>query len=206
MGTVATVGTNTFTLTSHDGTTVTVDVSDSTTYLDPGVTTPTVADVKVGSHVAVFGTDASNTVTATKVVIGGPGGTGGFGGPGGPGGHNGFGGTPPAAVGTVATVGTNTFTLTTLGATAVTVDVSPSTTYMERGVASPSIADVTVGAKVVVFGTDASNTVSAAKVGIGGPQGGPGGPGEGDGPPGPGPASGAGSTDASSSTGSSATT
>ena len=38
------------------------------------MTSPSLADVKVGAHVAVFGTDAANTVTATKVAIGGPGG------------------------------------------------------------------------------------------------------------------------------------
>ena len=75
-GTVASVGTNTFTLTGHDGTTVTVDVSATTTYVDPAVTSPSLADVKVGAHVAVFGTDSANTVTATKVAIGGPGGHG----------------------------------------------------------------------------------------------------------------------------------
>jgi len=91
-GTVASVGANTFTLTAHDGTTVTVNVSGSTTYADPSVTTATFADVKVGDHVAVFGTDTSNTVAATKVAVGGPRGPGGPGGPGGqfgPGGSHG---------------------------------------------------------------------------------------------------------------------
>ena len=169
-GTVKTVGSNTFTLTTHDGTTVTVDVSSSTTYADPSVTSPTFSTIKVGDHVAVFGTDASNTVTATKVTIGGP---DGHGGPGGSGDHDGFGGTPPAAFGTVKTVGPNTFTLTTHDGTTVTVDVSSSTTYKESGKSSASLADVTVGAQVVVFGSDASNTVTATSVGIGGPGKGP---------------------------------
>ena len=168
MGTVASVGTNTFTLTTHDGTTVTVDVSSATTYLDQGVTSPTLSDVKVGDHVAVFGTDSSNTVTATKVAIGGPGGHDG---------HGPFGGTPPAAMGTVASIGTNTFTLSTRDGTTVTVDVGSSTTYAEFGVNSASISDVKVGTHVAVFGTDSSNTVTATKVGIANPNGGPGGPG-----------------------------
>ena len=67
---------------------ITVKVSDATTYRDPAVTSPTIANVTVGEHVAVFGTDASNVVTATSVAIGGPGvgGPGGFpaGGLGGP--------------------------------------------------------------------------------------------------------------------------
>ena len=163
-GTVASVGSNTFTITGHDGTTVTVDVTGTTSYLDPGVTTPTFADVKVGEHVAVFGSETSNKVTATKVFIVGPGGPGDADGPGG---HLGFGGTPPAAFGTVASVGPNTFSITGHDGTTVTVDVSSTTTYQELGKASASIADVTVGAHVAVFGTDTNNTVAATQVGIG---------------------------------------
>ncbi len=164
MGTVKSVGSGTFTLTKPDGTTVTVDVGSSTTYLDPGVTSPSLANVTVGAHVAVFGTDTSNTVTATKVAIGGPMG------PGGPGGFRISGGTPPAAVGTVKSVGSGTFTLTTPDGTTVTVDVGSSTTYLDPGVTSPSLGNVTVGAHVAVFGTDTSNTVTATKVAIGGPR------------------------------------
>ena len=99
VGTVASVGSGTFTLTSKDDTTVTVNVTSATSYRDPGVTSPTIADVTVGEHVAVFGTDTSNVVTATGVAIGDPpSGGGGPGGPGGPGGRNGRGGTPPSGV------------------------------------------------------------------------------------------------------------
>ena len=107
MGTVKSVGTDTFTLTTTRGTVVTVDVGSTTTYHDPGVTSPTLADVKVGDHVAVFGTDTSNTVTATSVGIGdfpaggrgGPGGPGGKGGPGRPPSGSGSGGPPSGAEG-----------------------------------------------------------------------------------------------------------
>jgi len=68
-----------------------VNVGSSTTYLDHDVTSPSIANVTVGARVAVFGTDTSDTVTATKVAIGAPH-TGGPGGPGGPG----DGGAPPA--------------------------------------------------------------------------------------------------------------
>ena len=91
VGTVASVGTDTFTLTARDGTTVTVHVSSSTAYADAGATSPTIASVRVGEHVAVFGTDVADVVTATRVAIGEP--PSGAG-PGGPGGHGG-GGTPP---------------------------------------------------------------------------------------------------------------
>jgi hypothetical protein len=40
--------------------------------MDQGVTSPSIANVTVGEHVAVFGTDTSNTVTATSVGIGNP--------------------------------------------------------------------------------------------------------------------------------------
>ena len=173
-GTVKSVGSNTFALTTHDGTTVTVDVSSSTTYADPSVSSASFSTVKVGDHVAVFGTDTSDTVTATKVAIGGP---DGHGGSGGPGGHDGFGGNPPAAFGTVTSVGSNTFALTTHDGTTVTVDVSSSTTYLDPSVSSPTFSTVKVGDHVAVFGTDTSNTVTATKVAIGGPDGhgGPGG-------------------------------
>ncbi len=194
VGTVKSVGTDTFTLTDRDGTTVTVNVGTTTTYRDPGVTSPTLANVTVGEHVAVFGTDASNTVTATSVAIGDPSGSGrgpgGWGGPGGPGG-----GSPPAAMGTVKSVGTDTFTLTDRDGTTVTVNVGATTTYRDPGVTSPTLANVTVGEHVAVFGTDTSNTVTATSVGIGSPPAGgsgrPGGWGTGKGAPtGPPPTSG----------------
>ena len=93
------------------------------------------------------------------------------------------GGSPPAAVGTVATVGTSSFTIKTKGGTIVTVDVNGSTTYRDRGVSSPTLANVTVGETVAAFGTDTANTVAATSVAIGDP-GGPGrhgGPGSGAG-------------------------
>jgi hypothetical protein len=75
-GTVASVGTSTFTLNGRDGSTVTVDVTSSTTYKDQAVTSPSFANVTVGEMVSVEGTTASGVVTATSVTIG----FGGFGG------------------------------------------------------------------------------------------------------------------------------
>jgi len=90
VGTVKSVGDGTFTITAQDGTTVTVNVSSTTRYMDAGVTSATIADVTVGEHVAVFGTDTSDVVTATSVAIGEPP-AGGMRGPGYPS------GTPPKA-------------------------------------------------------------------------------------------------------------
>ncbi len=97
-GTVETVGTGTFTLLSRDKTTVTVDVSSTTTYVDPKITAPSLADVTVGEPVAVVGTEVSDTVTATTVLVGLPTGTGSSG--------RGPGGKPPAGSGTVGSPGT----------------------------------------------------------------------------------------------------
>jgi hypothetical protein len=186
-GTVKSVGANTFTLTEQDGTVVTVNVGSTTSYLDPGVTSPSLANVTVGEHVAVFGTDTSDVVAATRVAIGTPpaGGKGGPGGPGGKGAPPGTGGSPPAAFGTVQSVGANTFTLTEQDGTVVTVNVGSGTSYFDEGVTSPSLANVTVGQHVAVFGTDSANVVTATQVAIGTPPaGGKGGPGGQGGPPG----------------------
>ena len=158
VGTVKSIGANTFTLTTRSGTVMTVNVATATTtYQDRGVTAPTFANVTVGSHVAVMGTDSANTVAATKVLIGGLGG------------HRFGSGIRPAAVGTVKSVGAGTFTLTTRSGTVMTVNVATATTsYQERGVTAPTFANVTVGSRVAVVGTHTANTVAATRVLIGG--------------------------------------
>ena len=173
VGAVGVVGTNTFTVKGHNGSTTTVDVTSSTTYKDNGVAHPTLANVKAGEYVAVAGSSSSGTVHATSVMIGGPGGPGG---PAGFGGSHGFGGgTPPAAAGTVGNVGTNTFTVKGHNGSTTTVDVTSSTTYKDYGVTSPTLANVKAGEFVAVAGSSSSGTVHATSVMIGGP-GGPGGP------------------------------
>jgi len=82
-------------------------------------------------------------------------------------------GTPPVAFGTVVAT---SFTTTTHGGSTVTVDVTATTTYRDEGVSSPSLATVTVGEKVAVFGTEIAGNVTATSVAIGVPRG-PGGPG-----------------------------
>jgi hypothetical protein len=87
-GTVKEKGSSSLTLTTRDGSTVVVKVSSSTTYEVGGVTTPTLADVKVGDSVAAAGSrNADGSLSATIIrshaagQFGGPG--DGFGGPGG---------------------------------------------------------------------------------------------------------------------------
>jgi ABC-type lipopolysaccharide export system ATPase subunit len=72
-GVVATVGTNSFTITTHNGSTVTVDVTNATTYRDHRVTPPSFASIKVGEMVVAFGAETAGKVTATSVGIGIPG-------------------------------------------------------------------------------------------------------------------------------------
>jgi hypothetical protein len=89
VGTVKSVGDDTFVLTEPNGTTVTVDVTSTTTYRDPKVSSASFADVTVGQQVAVFGTESDGSVAATSICIGLPPGAG-KGGPGGPpGSHSG---------------------------------------------------------------------------------------------------------------------
>jgi hypothetical protein len=86
---------------------VTVNVTSSTTYSDFGAGSATIADVKVGDQVAVFGTDTSNTVTADKVGIGNPGGPGGPGRLGGPGSGGGPMGPAPTSGSESSTAGSS---------------------------------------------------------------------------------------------------
>ncbi len=155
-GTVASVpADNAFTITTHAGTTLTVDVTTSTTYVERGVSSPSLADVTQGALVALFGTISGTTVSATEVSIWVPK----------------VASNQPVAAGTVASVpADNAFTITTHAGTTLTVDVTASTTYVERGVSSPSLADVTRGALVALFGTISGTTVSATEVSIAPPQ------------------------------------
>jgi hypothetical protein len=149
-GTVATAptsSTGSFTVTAAGGVTWTVDLTSSTTYTEPGVTSPTYSDVAVGDQVAVSGTStASDTVSASSVMIT----------------------VRPVTVGTVTTApasSTGSFTLTTCKGVTWTVDLTGSTTYTERGVTSPTYSGVAVGDEAVVFGTSTgTDTATASSV------------------------------------------
>jgi hypothetical protein len=137
------------TVRSLKGTSVTVDVSGSTAYREPGVRSPSVA---VGDFVIVTGTQTSTTgtITAKSVEI------------------------PAVQVtGDVTSGGSGSnFTLTTTSSTiygakgtTVTIDVNAggvTTKYREKGTSSPSVA---VGDKVQVLGTQAGTaTIDALLV------------------------------------------
>jgi hypothetical protein len=79
-GTVKEKGAGSLTLTTRDGSTVVVTVTSSTTYQVGGVTSPTLADVKIGDVVMAAGTrNADGSLSATVVrsraagKFGGPG-------------------------------------------------------------------------------------------------------------------------------------
>jgi hypothetical protein len=68
VGTVAKVGTDTFTVNAVSGQTVTVDEQSSTTYYNQA-TTATSSIVVTGARVFVLGTRSGTTVTARRVVV-----------------------------------------------------------------------------------------------------------------------------------------
>ncbi len=134
----------TFTITTgNPTTTVTVDVSVTTTFREPGQTSPGLADILLGDQVVIMGTEAAtNTIDATSVEI-------------------------PAArdTGTVASVAPE-FTINTTNPTAtVIVNLSGSTTYREPGFSPPSLTDLMAGDRVVVSGAqDGTDMVDATSV------------------------------------------
>jgi hypothetical protein len=79
VGTVANVGTDTFTVNAVSGQTVTVDEQSSTSYYN-GATTASSSIVITGARVFVLGTRSGTTVTARRVVVLGSGVTSGLGG------------------------------------------------------------------------------------------------------------------------------
>jgi hypothetical protein len=129
-GTVASLGTGSFTLTEAGGTSVTVDVTSSTTYSETGTSTAP-GGVVAGERVLVTPTSGTQstatTVTAAHVLV------------------------ELAQIGgTVETVGTGSFTVPTLGGLTLTVDTTGSTTYTENGTTETG---VTAGEQVTAFGT-----------------------------------------------------
>ncbi|MGA3184011.1 MAG: hypothetical protein ABSE52_05365 [Candidatus Dormibacteria bacterium] len=149
-GTVASVTTSpsdSFTVMAKKGQTWTVTVTGSTTYTERNVTSPGFANVGVGDNVVVYGTSTgTDAATAISVAIM----------------------QRPVVVGTVSSVTTSpsdSFTVAAWKSQTVTVNVSSSTTYTERGVTSPDFSNVAVGNQVVVYGTSTgSNTVAASSV------------------------------------------
>lgn len=126
----------------------TVHVSASTVYYERAVEKPSLANVKNGEMVVVFGSASEGSVAASTVVIG-PAVT-----------HDDF-----AVAGTVKEApSSHSFVIGTPQGSTYTVDVSKATLYDERGVAKPSLEDLKSGDYVVVFGTVSGSTVNAERV------------------------------------------
>jgi hypothetical protein len=136
-GTVTAVTDNGFTLSKRDGTTSTVTVSSSTTYT-VGALTPkagTKSDVKVGSEVAVQGTQgAGNTLSAISVHV-----------------------RPPTIAGQVTAKSGNTITVRRPDGTTATIHVGSATTYRVRGAANGGLPNITVGMGILAEGTQRSD-------------------------------------------------
>jgi uncharacterized membrane protein YgcG len=82
---------------------------------------------------------------------------------------------PAPVTGTVASKTASTIVVTTVAGKSVTVDVSPTTTYLVRGVANASLADIAVGNRIAAQGTfNADGSLSATRI-QGGTAGGRGG-------------------------------
>jgi hypothetical protein len=155
-GTVATVGSSSFTLTTRTGTTTTVKVTSSTTFSGTGITG--LSSLKKGTVVAVYGTAASSSeITATRVT-----GFGGFGGaaPGG------FPGGRPGAFGSITSIGSNSFTISSRGGSTETVDVTASTTYASSSGTLSGLSALKTGELAIVQGTTSGSVVKATSVRI----------------------------------------
>lgn len=91
-GTITSIGSGSFTVSSRSGTAETVDVTSATTYSDSSGTLSGLSALKTGEDVIVEGSTSGSVVKATAVRVFQPGAGGGFGGEGGGGGGAGGGG------------------------------------------------------------------------------------------------------------------
>jgi len=151
-------GTGTFTLADGKGSTITIDVSSNTQFLDRAVTTSSFADVCVGSRAVVPGLPSGGALAAGKVTVLVPRR------------HR-----APALAGTVSSVdgsaaaatcgtagGVGTFTLDVFGGSPVSVDVASGTTFGDRGHVPTTLADVCVGTALTVVATPSAGGGSTA--------------------------------------------
>jgi Domain of unknown function (DUF5666) len=79
-GTITTIGSDSFTVSSRSGTTETVDVSSATTYSSGSGSLSGLTALKTGEEVIVQGTTSGSVVKATAIRVFQPGAGGGFGG------------------------------------------------------------------------------------------------------------------------------
>jgi hypothetical protein len=144
-GTVTAVGADTITITGRNGTTTTVRTSASTTY-HVGKTDGSRSDVKVGSAIVASGTKAADgSLDATSVTV-----------------------LEPRVSGKVTAKTATTITIAGPNGTSQAVNVSSSTTYNVAGANGGSLADVSVGMRIVVEGTKrADGSIDASAIAAG---------------------------------------
>ena len=141
-GTVTGVAAGTVTIKQFDGSSKTLTLTGSTTYSQGGATVAAGALV-VGVRISAQGTlDSAGNFTATAVTI-----------------------APSTVQGTVASKTPTTIVVTVGAGKTVTVDVSSTTKYSVRGVASATLANVAVGDRIAAQGTlNADGSLNAAVV------------------------------------------
>jgi hypothetical protein len=141
-GTVTGVAAGTVTIKQFDGSSKTLTLTGSTTYSQGGATVAAGALV-VGVRISAQGTlDSAGNFTATAVTI-----------------------APSTVQGTVASKTPTTIVVTVGAGKTVTVDVSSTTKYSVRGVASATLANVAVGVRIAAQGTlNADGSLNAAVV------------------------------------------
>ena len=137
------VSENTITAKRRGDQTVTVQVSDTTTYTEAGASA-SLAAIHPGSLIAVRGSRANTsatTINATRVAI-----------------------LPSRVAGVVTNVTGNTITLTGFNGASHTVSVTGQTRYQKVG-ASAALSDVTSGTAIVAAGTlDSNGTLTGVRV------------------------------------------
>lgn len=128
--TVTALGSGTFTV-MRGTTPVTVVVSPRTTYSEPGVKSPTFANLMVGQRVIVHGTTDTSSATAVNAMLVQ---------------------VQPISTGffaTVTTIGNGSFTVFAANGP-ITVNVSSGTAFSKPGVAAASFANLRVGERLLL--------------------------------------------------------
>jgi hypothetical protein len=137
-GEVTAAAGSSLTIKLRDGSSRTITVNGSTKYF-LGPRAATQSDVKVGSHIVVAGTTAGDTFTALSVTI-----------------------RLQALAGEVIAKSADTITVRGRDDATTTVRVDAATTYRVAGKADATLADVTVGMRIVVTGSRTGDTTFAA--------------------------------------------
>jgi hypothetical protein len=145
-GTVSAIGADSITIKGRDGTSTTIRTSASTTY-HVGTGNGTRSDIKVGSAIVASGAKASDgSLDASSITV-----------------------LQPRVAGTVTAKTTDTITVSRGDGTSQTIHVSSGTTYNVTGTTGGSLADVTVGMRVIVEGNARSDGSIDASAIVAGP-------------------------------------